>query len=565
MSSPGTCEIDADCGEGYICLGGHCVPEPFNPPPEQLPGLGGFLRRRYTSNVAIVEQMPANDLLHEVIFPASRQFLAQSETGKITLRHKKPVPFAYATAGISAAQILDIPFDNIEPWIGFNTFSVTRPIVIFAPHTALSEIHTIRSANYPTAQNSVGLSSTGGLFTIVGFSGCDNTTTPATASITVTAATADTDCTITLNGIVFDFRTSSSDTTESIASYIAGVISSHPALYRKFKVSWVAGASVVNLTARFGNLRLWNATISSFSIPATDPITAPTLTASGSGSGLAAGSYIVAYCTYSETGDSLLSRYKTVTITAGQNIVVSTVSLPSGGIGIKWFCSPEAYSTKIRYHSSNDGTGFTITNATLPRLSASLPPDLNRSGCEIMEVSMVFTDRTLARVTPGSARANVLKASFNWLLGKLQSSINRIDLKYRDANQDYRLIELRLRDDTNIDKIKKVNKQEINGQAIDNTDQAYRITSSELAEKCDANYFEKWKAARTALLLQEGDVVAVTDKASGVVNLPVRIEEINIEIPTGSMPFPSFTARKYASTLYDDSAVERTIPVICEN
>lgn len=560
--SIGTCEIDDDCGPGYECLGGVCVRIPDTPPPTQLPGLGQFLRRRYTSNLAVVEQMSVNDLLHEVIFPASRQFLAQSETGKISLKHKKPVPFAYATSGLSAGASNNLPFDNVEDFQG----GTGEEILILAPHTNHSEIHTLRNAVYPTSQNSVGLSSTGGLFTISGFSGCNGSDVPATASITVNSATANTDCTITLNGTVFAFTTNASgETTDSIASYIAGVIASHPALWRKFKVSWTEGSSVVNLTARYGTLRFWETIISSKSIPATDPTTAPTLAASGSGSGLAAGSYVVAYCTYSDTGDSLLSPYKTITITAGQQIDISTVSVPSGGNGIKWFCSPEADSTKIRYVSSNNGTGFAITSANLPRLSAPLPPDLNRSGCEIMQVSAVFTDRTLTRVSPGAARSNVLKAAFSWFLGTRSKTVNRIDLKYRDASQDYRLIELRLRDDAHIEKTKKIQKEEVNGQAIDNTDQAYRIASSLLAEKLDADFFYKWKSTRESLLLQEGDVVAITDEGSGVVNLPTRIEEIEFEIPTGSLPMASFTGRKYASTLYDDSIVERTIPVVSEN
>jgi hypothetical protein len=59
-------------------------------------------------------------------------------------------------------------------------------------------------------------------------------------------------------------------------------------------------------------------------------------------------------------------------------------------------------------------------------------------------------------------------------------------------------------------------------------------------------------------------VVCITDEGSGVVNLPVSIEEISMEFPNASMPRVSFTGMKYSTTLYDDSVVERTIPVVSE-
>lgn len=196
-------------------------------------------------------------------------------------------------------------------------------------------------------------------------------------------------------------------------------------------------------------------------------------------------------------------------------------------------------------------------------MGAKRAPDLNTTGAEVMRVAAVYSDR--AETRSGATRSNVIQASFQWLLGNRQKPINSIYLKYRDASQDWRLVELRLRDDAHIAKTKKLSKDEINGQAIDNTDQAYRIASGELAEKRDADFFYKWEATRAALLQQEGDVVAITDSGSGVYNLPVIIEEIEIDAEHASLPKAAFTARKYSSRLYDDSVVERTIPVVIES
>lgn len=559
--SVAACAIDADCPEGYECIGGRCVPAyggggggGGSVPP--LPGVGQYLQKRYTCNLAITEEINAIDLLHEVVFPSSRMFLAQSANGKIAMKNKKPSSYAYGTAQFtSGTTALDV--DNVSPWI-----NAGGGLVLIAPHTTRSEVRTVSTAAYATNQNSITCSNTGGLLTTPNFSGYSAPTTPATSTITVNAATAGTAVTLTIDGIVFSFTTSTGDTTVSIAAYLAGVISSHPSLSRRFTVAYTTGASALTLTARTGRITVTDRLNFTTSAPLTNPVTAPTLASSGTSTIFAAGQYAVAYSAINANGETLLSQYKTITITATQKITVSGISLPSGATAIRWYCSPTADSNKLRFVAENTGGTFDIT--TLPLLSAGLPPAVNTSGGEVMSIQASFSDRAdTARA--GLSASNVIKAAFSWFLGNREKSVNRVDLKYRDAGQDWRLIELRLRDDTHIAKTKKISKFEVNGQAIDNTDQAYRIASGLLAEKRDSDFFYKWKATRRALLLQEGDVVAITDDGSGVVNLPVVIEQIEFDIPDGGIPKASFTARKYASTLYDDSIVERTIPIISEN
>lgn len=567
-----TWPIESDGGEcplGYHDEGGVCVPDsgegdpgggdPTNP----LPGLANFVTKRYTSNVAVTEQMSALDFLYDVLFVAHRGYIRQSQAGRLGIKIKKPVPYGFATDAISANDT-SLSFDNVKDWIG-----TTDTLLLLAPHTNKSEMHRVTSANYSTDQNSVTISTTGGLFSKVDFSGCDGGDTPATAHITVTAATAATSCSITIKGVTFEFITTDSDTVETIAAYIAGIIRAHPALNRQIEVSYTSG-DTVNLTARFGTFTVAPAILNNHDAPLADPVTAPTLTASGSGSTLLAGSYAVAYSAVNDEGETLLSKYKQVTLTAGQDLVISTISLPTGATSINWYVSPEPGSLQLRYAKTTDGTGFTIDGSTnkLPLLSATLPPDLNRTGAEAMRVSAIFTDRAEDRTSLG--QANVLKASYSWFLGNRSDTVNRIDLKYRDASQDYRLIELRVRDDDSIAKVGGVKNKEFNGQAINNTDQATRIASGLLAELQDADFFYKWKSVRdpdggqVALLLEEGDVVACTDDGSGVYNIPVIIEEIEYSIDTGSMPVPEFTARKYSSRLYDDSIAEASIPIVSE-
>ena len=535
-------------------------PEPEVPIPDQLPGLGKFLRKRYTCNVAVTDQMNALDLLNEVIFVSSRTYLTQAANGKLSIKNKKPVPWAIGTEQFSAAETV-LSVDNVADWI-----SNVDNWLLIAPHTTSSEIRTVTAAAYNSDQNSVALSATdtdGGVtvFMITGFSGCDGAITPATGEILVAnLPAAGTTCEVTVDASTFTFVTTSTDTKASISSYIAGVIASHPSLYRRFDVAWDE-VDTVTLTAKFGDLTIDSGLEFTTSAPVADPITAPTLSGSTTSTTFLAGDYVVAYSYVNASGETLLSEFKRVTLTATQRINVSSITpLPAGVTSVNWYCSPAADSVKLRYHSNNNGSAFNIT--TLPLLSAQLPPDLNRTGCEVMRVAAVFSDRAEDRA--GAARSNVLKASFSWLLGNRGKSVNRVDLKYRDASQDWRLVELRLRDDAHIAKTKKVSNIELNGQAIDNTDQAYRIASGELAEKRDADFFYQWKATREALLLQEFDVVAITDSGSGVYNFPVSLEDIDFDCSSAGLPSGIFTGRKYSSNLYDDSIAERTIPVVVE-
>lgn len=550
--SPGICTIDDDCPVGYYCDGGVCFPlvPPVDPGAPALPGLGNYLIPRYTSNLIINDEISGNDLINKVINAADRGFLVQMENGAVGYKNKKPTPYAFATDAIAVSDD-EIAVDNVKDWIGTDD-----TLLLVNPHTSRSEVRTVIDAAYSTDQNSATVRSTGGIFTTVDFSGCDGLTTPATGSITVDSATG-TDCSITINDPVattFSFTTGTNDTVYSIASYIAAAIMGHPVLRRKYDVEF-DGVDTVTITARFGILGLDDGVRYASDAPLADPVTAPTLGQSGSATDLAAGDYAVAYCAVNDVGDTLLSQYKVVALSALAQIDVSTISLPAGATSVKWFVSPAPGSTFLRLVNENNGTGFAIT--TLPKLSAALPPDTNTTGAEVMRIAGVFSDREEDR--SGTTRANVLKATFEWKLGGRAKAVNQIELVYRDATNDYARVTMKRRNDESIAKLHATKSESINGQAIDNTDQAERIASGALAELRDADFFHKWKSTNEASLFQEGDVVATTDSGAGLINFPVIIEEIEMDVPTCSLPEVNFTARTYAYTLYDDSIVERTI------
>lgn len=523
--------------------------------PGSLPGLAQFLRPRYSSNLAISEELPLVDVLYDIIFPSCRGFMTMGANGKIRFHNKKPVDNALGLEAFSSvSNVLNV--DDVSPWI----IDLWGHLLI-DPHTNDSEVRDVIAANYPTSQNSVTLTTNEATdIVITGFSGCDGDSIPATAEIQIASFTPDDTYEVTLDGTLVSFIPTAGDTEEGLASFLAGAFKGHPGVNRRFSFDWQPGDDFLTITAKFGTLTIDSPLENVHVTPVANPSAAPTLTETASGD-LPAGVYRVAYSFRNEHGQTMLSPYKEITIAANKKITVTAVTPPTG-CTVVWYTVPEAGSTKLRYHSENDGASFVIDHP-LPLKSAPLPPDHNRTGTEVMRVAMVFSDREVTR--SAATRANVHKDSYEWNIGRRQKRHNQVKLKYREASQDWRLIELRLRDDANIAKIKKTEPLEVNGQAIDNGFQAYRIAAGLLAEEIEGNFFYEWIGSRRAALLEEGDVVCITDDGKGVFNLPVMIEDISPSCPNAGMVFYKFTGRKFANTLYDDSVNEITIPVVSEH
>lgn len=523
-------------------------------PPDPDPGPGGtyaslqfFIRRRYTTNIVVSEKTKLTDFIYKQILSTCNGFLSQDEQGRIKFNNKKPADWCLATDGIKGTEI---EVDDVSRFV-----ADTSRFLLIDPHTANAEIRIIETAVY--SNDAPSISSDGDLDVSGGFGGGDGASTPMTCTLVVTGATPLDLFSLTIDGTEFSFRVGTGDTVATVAGFIFATINAHPVLSRKFRADWTPGTDEVEITYLSGTITLTESVEIDHDAPLDDPSSAPTATGASGGT-FAAGDYNVCYTFTNGRGETRISPLETVTLTANQKIDVSSVSLPTGADSIKWYCSPVVNSNKLRFIKENDGSAFSITE--LPRLDAQIIPTFNRTGCEIMRVQMVFSDRAESRTT--LTRSNVLKATYKWRLPN-NKPVNQIEISWRDSTQDFRLLKYILRDKAHIEKIKKVNKEEINGQGIDNFNQVARIASSRLAELLDANFMYEWESDRTALLLEEGDVVAITDAGSGVVNFPVRVEQIEFDVDKG-FPKADFTARKYATTLFDDSVAERHIPIILQ-
>lgn len=228
------------------------IPEPTPQPDPSTPRF--FIRRRYTCNVNVEEVQKAIDFLNNVVFAAAALKASQGANGKIQIRVRKPVDFCLVRQD-TLAGVTEIPVDSVLPWVN----SLDGKLYIGANLTT-SEIRIPTGWRYTTAGNSITLAKTGNV-TISGatFSGGNNTTTPASATLTFTGGGA---ITVTIDGISLTHNAFGSDTTGTLAGWFAAAINAHPTLGRYIKATWDTGTpTVVTLTAKIGFLQFATALV----------------------------------------------------------------------------------------------------------------------------------------------------------------------------------------------------------------------------------------------------------------------------------------------------------------
>ncbi len=106
-----------------------------------------------------------------------------------------------------------------------------------------------------------------------------------------------------------------------------------------------------------------------------NPATAPLLTAVSGSTALAAGSYDVAVTFTNLWGETVSSTSASVTLTAGQTIQVSAITLPLGATGVNYYLSEAAGSSTVLYDASGSGAQTQLT--ALPASGAVAPPLAN--------------------------------------------------------------------------------------------------------------------------------------------------------------------------------------------
>jgi hypothetical protein len=584
-----------------------------------------LLRKRYTCNVPITGEVRAVDFLYNTIFPSFKGFLRVNKKGKYEIRSEQSADSTRLRTA-TAVGATSIPVDDVTPWKSGPDLLQGR--ILLGVHLTTSEVRDVSSADYSTAGNSVTLTAgiTGDVTATASGATLSGGSTSVQASGTVTIGgtpEAGNSVTITINGIAVTYTVGFDETTGTVAAMLTQYINATPRLRGFIKATWGSGTpTIITIKAKYGALNLSSPLLKAHAIGVADPSVAPTITATGSGA-LAAGDYSVAYANVTAYGLTALTPVSTVTLTANQQIAVSSLpALPAGVTSRQFFVSEEIGSTRLRYAVTRTNASDFNINA-LPLANAALPPSFNTTSEELIRIAMSFATNSQdvlpawrSGITPtvadiylptalnghkytatsvsgatgaseptwptsaggtvvdggvtwtesgetvlgqaGLTRSNVIKDSFNWPLGSEQSSINQIKIEFRDRKNDFALTPYLVNDFTHQAQVGKPYPMEVDGSAIDNFHQMFRIANGALAKYRDGDWFVTWATGPQGLVLEEGDVCCVSDDSGGLINVPVRIEALSIA-PNHEVTISR--ARKYSTNQFSDDARAQTVPI----
>lgn len=173
---------------------------------------------------------------------------------------------------------------------------------------------------------------------------------------------------------------------------------------------------------------------------------------------------------------------------------------------------------------------------------------------ETIRVMMSFGDRALtyADIT----RSNILDGSFKYLGTNGQTRYNQFKGTYHDPLRDFAEQPLIINDEFH-QEIAELKPLEIDLSAVDNYNQAARLLNGANVKFGDGVDFFSWGSNGLALQLEEGDVVCVSHPAGEFRNVPVRIEQLQLN----SRYEVSFTARIYSTSMFNDTVEQADVPI----
>jgi len=185
-----------------------------------------------------------------------------------------------------------------------------------------------------------------------------------------------------------------------------------------------------------------------------------------------------------------------------------------------------------------DSVGAGVVNLAAPLAEA------HSSGDEVLQVAMALDD-------------SVLIGDIEYPLSSRQPGYNQVVVTYVDAPAGFEETPLQVNDFADQVIRRKIEPLDVDGAAIDNYFQAWRIGQTQLAK---SRAFAKWFSGLMDMKgapLQVGDVVALSSGEHGLKNVPFRIEE-KADLENHEV---SLLGRAYASGMYDDTAPRTTLSI----
>lgn len=503
-----------------------------------LPPQTSFYRRRYTFNAPLTAKVKAVDFLFETLLPSFRGFIVVGPDGRLKIKTERPADSTFirdnAFIGASSISVNDVEFWRTSQ----------QGLILIGVGLVTSETKEVTDATYSTIGASITLAGSGTGITLTasaGTLGGGSATVPYSGTLTVSGTPNAGDVlTATIDGIEVVYTLTADDTLASSAAMLAAAINATWSL-RQYTRATVSG-EVVTVYSKLGNLTLGSALENDHVALLDSPTVAPVASAVGSGT-MRAGVYDLAYSWKSATGETFVSPRDQVTLTANERISVSSVTVPTGADGVNWYLSKAPNDPTLAFHSTNGGAAFFINS--LPDPDASGVPIGNGAGEESIRVMASFTQE------------NIRERKFRWPLADKETSINQVLIKYREASDGFAERELYVNDREHQRRISATNKVEIDGSGVDNYNQAFRLANSRLSKEREGNFFCEWDTDEAGIAFEEGDVVCITDATGGFINLPLRIESLQIQANLDV----TLVGRLYSTIMYSDQTGQHPISI----
>lgn len=205
---------------------------------------------------------------------------------------------------------------------------------------------------------------------------------------------------------------------------------------------------------------------------------------------------------------------------------------------------------------------YKATAVTTGITAAAAPAWPTAAGGTVVDGGVTWTEfgETVLGQT-GLTRANIIADSYNWPMGSEQSTINQVKGTFVDRKNDFAKTPLLVNDRAHQLQMRgKVFPYEIDLQAVDNYNQAFRLLNAALAKLRDGDWFNTMGTGPGALAfgLEEGDLICSSDDSGGLVNVLTRIESLSIS-PNHEITVNR--ARLYSTDMFSDNAEKHTTAI----
>lgn len=496
------------------------LPAPPTPIPDTFSTVP-VLMKRYTANFSISEEVRAVDLVYKNIFPTAKLFMKVGKNAKVGIYSEKASDSTKVrTASVVGATSINVL--DVTPWKTGPDLLTGRLRVgaLTGPTITDSEVRDLLSADFSTSGNSITLTAADTGTTTLVASGATlsggSTSAQASGTLTVggTPAAGDT-ITGTIDGEDVEYTLTSADTTETAAAMLMQMINANTTLRPYIRASWLAASpTVVTVKCLHGALNLTSTTGFPTFLKAHD-----------------VGEEVLRIAmSLATNSQDVYSAWPTSTL-----VLLNDIYLPTVLNGHK-------------YQATSITTG--ITGTAHPTMPTS-------AGGTVVDGGVTWTEiGSTVLAQAGLKRANIVKDSFKWPLGSTQSSVNQIKGKFRDKVNDFAETPFKVNDAAHQAQVKKIYPKEIDLTAVDNFHQVFRLASAALAKDREGDWFASLEAGPSALVLEEGDLICVSDDSGGLVNVVTRIEDLRIK-PNHHVAIER--SRLYSTNMFSDDVTATPI------